>query len=140
MKYSVKSDWFLQIKSKVYTLLKARLKKKFSSKYKNLDFTMKDVNEIPVRLPMVHVHELTGLETGQDLQGDFVAAVMETIQISVYAKTQDECEEVLGEAVLQMKRLRFEISAMPVYMSDRNIVQGVARCRKLIGCNDELLR
>lgn len=133
-------DWFLQIKSKVYTIIKTRLTKKFKTKYKTLDFTMKDVLDIPARLPMVHIHELIGMESAQDLRSDFVSAVLETIQISVYSKTQDECEEILGEAALQMKRLRFEISAMPVYMSDRNIVQGIARFRKMIGCNDTLLK
>ena len=133
-------DWYLQIKSKVYTIIKTRLSKKFKSKYKTLDFTMKDVMDVPARMPMVHIHELIGMETAPDLQGDTVNAVLETIQISVYAKTQDECEDVLGEAALQMKRLRFEISAMPVYMSDRNIVQGVARFRKMIGSNDTLLK
>lgn len=132
--------WFTEIESKIFTHLKTKITKSLGRKYKELFFTTDDANAAPVKLPTVHINELTGIENAYDLRGDSVGAVLETIQISVYAKNKSECKEVLNATVLEMKRLRFEVPSMPVYISDQNIVQGIVRCRRMVGSEDALLK
>lgn len=132
-------EWFLQIESKIVTILKTRLKKRFEEKYPWITFTTQDVMELPTRFPVIYVHELSGMERGNDLEGDNVGAVMETIQIDIYAPTKGECKEVMNATVLEMKNLRFDIISLPIYLSGQNVSQGITRCRRMIGSEDEIL-
>ena len=126
--------WFSKIEPNVYTVFKKRMRKKFPGL--NITTDQAEVNER--KFPVVHLQELDQIETGNDLTNITVNAVIATFQVRVYSKSAAECKDVMTEAVLQMKKLAFNITAMPIYTSemDKTLYFSVSRFRRVIGSGD----
>ena len=131
-------NWFSQIQSKIYTQVTYMLKKK----YKNLNCTTSNENETPATFPTLYLHELAPLELGQDLTNESVNAIRCTIEIQVWASggvsAELDCRNILTDASLEMKRLNFNISAMPSIQTTNKIAWGVIRCTRVIGAADKI--
>lgn len=128
--------WWSEIGSRLFTIFKTRLQKQYSAKC-----TMNEKQIIERDFPVVYFHELEQVEMGNDLDNISVNAINETIQIQVYAKNADDCRNLTAESVSQMKRLRFNIPAMPIYSQseDGRIFLSVFRARRVIGGGDNLV-
>lgn len=126
--------WFSKIESRIFTILKNRMRNEFPS----LHFTTVSENVNASKFPMLYLHELEQVETGNDLTNTDVNAIICTIQIQVYAKNAADCKEIMTDAVLQMKRLMFNVPAMPIYSTanDKTIFLASARFRRVIGGGD----
>jgi len=132
----VDNTWFLQIQSKVFTQIQYMMKKK----YPKLNCTTKSENGLPASFPTLYLHELEPVERGQDLTNETVNAVLSTIEIVVWTDTtEDECRNMLAEAVNQMKKLQFNITGLPVVVTNDKLSRGVIRCRRLIGNGDKIV-
>ena len=128
-------DWFSKIQSKVFTQVEYMLKKKYS----DLKYTTRNENETPAEFPTLYLHELQPLEVGQDLTNETVNAIRCTIEIQVWVNTtEQDCRNILTDAALEMKRLHFNISAMPIVQTTDKIAWGVIRCTRLIGNGDDI--
>ncbi|MCU6748047.1 hypothetical protein OCV51_10355 [Faecalicatena acetigenes] len=127
------------LESQVYTRIKTQFPSKLKDKYKNIKFTTEDkVDSLP-RFPTVYVHEMAGMETGQDLQGDTINAVWSSFQIEVTTNTkQSEAKEVMDEVVKIMKKMRFQVISTPEFQSTDSTYRRVARFRRMIADNDIL--
>lgn len=129
------SEWFSQIQSKVFTQVQYMLKKK----YPKLKCTTKNENETPADFPTLYLHELQPLEVGQDLTNESVNAIRCTIEIQVWTNTtEQDCRNILESAVTEMKRFRFNISAMPIVQTKDKIAWGVIRATRIIGNSDDI--
>ncbi len=129
------AEWFSQIQSKVFTQVQYMLKKK----YPKLICTTTNESETPAKFPTLYLHELQPLEVGQDLQNESVNAIKCTIEIQVWTNTTEtDCRNILDSAILEMKRFRFNISAMPIVQMSDKIAWGVIRCTRVIGNGDSL--
>lgn len=129
------NDWYSRIQSKVFTQVQYMLKKEFPA----LKCTTKNENETPAEFPTLYLHELQPLELGQDLTNDTVNAIRCTIEIQVWTNTTEaDCRNILTSAVNEMKRLRFNISAMPIVKTTDKISWGTIRATRVIGKGDDI--
>ena len=94
---------------------------------------------MPAEFPTLFLHELAPVELGQDLTNETVNAILATIEIQVWTNTtEDDCRNIIADALNQMKLLKFNVPEMPlVEVSDR-ISWGVIRCKRTIGNGDEI--
>ena len=128
-------NWYTQIQSRVFTQIQYMLKKK----YANLTCTTVNESETPARFPTMYLHELQPLEIGQDLTNESVNAIRCTFEIQVWSNvSEEECRNIINSALNEMKRLRFNISAMPLIQSSNKIAWGVIRCTRVIGNSDDI--
>lgn len=129
--------WYEKLESNIYTLVSYRTKRELDGKTsKAIKFTNVGSSEANPYFPTCYMHELQPIESGQDVTGDSINAVVETMECVVYARDKAECRLILNEVVHQMKQLRFAVNAMPIISTDSNIHSGVARFRRLIGASD----
>lgn len=129
-------DWYLQIQSRVFTQIQYMMKKK----YPDLNCTTRNQNGLPAIFPTLFLHELTPVERGQDLTNETVNAVLSTIEIQVWTTTtENNCRQIIGEAVTQMKKLQYNIIGMPIVEEDDKVNWGVIRCRRMIGNGDKIV-
>lgn len=128
-------DWYSQIQSKVFTQVQYMLKKSYST----LNCTTKNESETPATFPTLYLHELQPLEIGQDVTNESVNAIRCTIEIQVWTNTtEQDCRKILNSAVTEMKRLRFNISALPMVQTSEKISMGVIRASRVIGKGDDI--
>lgn len=130
------NSWYLQVQSKVFTQVQYMMNKK----YPKLNCTTKNENGLPAKFPTLYLHELEPIERGMDLTNETVNAVLSTIEIQVWTNTtEDDCRKIMSEAVTQMKKLSFNIIALPEIQMNDKIAWGVMRCRRMIGNGDKIV-
>ncbi len=133
----VDERWYEKLESSIFTVINYRVKTALTGKVsKPIRFTTTGESDSVPYFPTCYIHELTPIEAGHTLDGSTINAVTETMEIIVYTRTRDECKLIMNEAVHQMKRLRFSITAMPIHTEDGKVFSGVCRFRRLIGADD----
>lgn len=131
-------NWFAQIESKVFTQVSYMLSEKEDAPYPNLKCTTVSQNTV-INFPTLYLHELQPVEGGNDLVNESVNAVLSTIEIQVWANTTEkECRDILTAAIVEMKKLGFNVTMFPNVQTDNKIAWGVARFRRMIGSCDLL--
>lgn len=127
------------LESQVDTRIKTQFSKKLKDRYQNLNFTTSDQSDTAPKFPTVYIHEMPGVETGTDLQGDAINAVWSSFQIEVTTNTKmNEAKEVMDEVVRIMKTMRFQVTSMPEFQNTDSVYRRVARFRRIIGADDVL--
>lgn len=90
--------------------------------------------------PTIYVHEMSGAEKGQTIDGQTINAVADTYQVDVIVNTQQsDAKKILAIVTSVFKRMRFEVISMPEFDSEEKIYRSTARFRRLIAANDRLL-
>ena len=126
---------FNEILSRVFTQVSYMMKKKYPA----LNCTTKGENVGTAQFPTLYMKELAAVEMGNDLDNTTVNAVMCTIEIQVFTKNDEaKCKDIMNDAVLEMKRFRFNVTAMPIVETNNYISSGVARFRRVVGNGDNL--
>lgn len=106
--------------------------------YPDLKCTTVSQNTV-VNFPTLYLHELQPVEAGNDLDNTTVNAVLSTIEIQVWSnESEKHCKDILTAAIVEMKRLRFNVTMFPNVTTDNKIAWGVARFRRMIGAGDSL--
>jgi hypothetical protein len=126
--------WFTQIEPRVFTVVKNRMRNGFP----NVGFTTDNMKVEESKFPMVLIQELEPVEMGRDLDNVTVNAVLSSFQIQVFSKTAAENKDIMSDAVLQMKKLRFNVTMFPIYTwnADKTIRLSSARFQRVIGGGD----
>lgn len=131
------ANWYTQLESRIFTLVGHRLRKALKdSVTSTIKCTTESSTEAEPYFPTWYLHELTPIETGQDLDNKSVNAVIETIEVIVYTRTKDDCRVIMDETVSQMKEIRFDVIAMPIITSESHVAIGMARFRRVVGSGD----
>lgn len=126
---------FSQILSRVFTQVSYQLKKKYSG----LNCTTKGENLGEAKFPTLYMRELQALEIGNDLENATINAIQCTIEIQVFTKNDEtKCKEIINAAVVEMKRFRFNVTAMPIVDTRDTVSTGIARFRRVVGSGDTL--
>ena len=126
---------FSQILSKVFTQVSYMLKKKYSG----LNCTTKGENLGEAKFPTLYMRELPAVEMGNDLDNTTINLIRCTIEIQVFTKDDEtKCKEIMNQAVAEMKRFRFNVTAMPIVETNDTISRGVARFSRVVGSGDTL--
>ena len=90
--------------------------------------------------PTIYVHEMSGAEKGQTIDGQTINAVAATYQVDVIVNTQQsDAKKILAIVASVFKRMRFELISMPEFDSEEKIYRSTARFRRIIAANDRLL-
>ena len=90
--------------------------------------------------PTIYVHEMSGTEKGQTIDGQTINAVTSTYQVDVIVNTQQsDAKKILAIVASVFKRMRFEVISMPEFDSEEKIYRSTARFSRLIAANDRLL-
>lgn len=130
--------WYEALESNIFTLVSHRIRKALTGKVsKTIKFTTEGQSDAVPYFPTCYIHELTPAESGNDLEGRTINAVIETIEVIVYADSKSDCKMITDEAVFQMKRLRFSVTAMPIITEDGRVSSGACRFRRVIGADDK---
>lgn len=131
--------WISNISPMVFTRVKVEVGKALGTKYPDLYFTTSDMTRADPKFPTVYVHEMPGAETGQDLEGSEINAVLSSFQIEVTdTPERNRVSEVMGEVVKCMKKMRFSVVSIPEFQNQKDTVRQVARFRRVIGQGDVL--
>ena len=128
--------WFASIEARVFNTVSHRLKKALNMSDKDIKCTTDGQSNATAVFPTFYLHELSPIETGQDLENKTINAVTETIETIVYTKNRQQCKKIINEVVVQMKALGFDVTMMPIITTDDNVYDGVARFRRIVGSGD----
>ena len=133
-------NWFARIESNVFTQVAYMLSEREDAPYPDMKCTTVSQNTITA-FPTLYLHELQPVEAGMDLENVTVNAVLSTIEIQVWANTSEkDCKDILTAAILEMKRMGFNVTMFPNVQTDSRIAWGVARFRRMVGAGDGLVR
>ena len=131
--------WISDISPMVFTRVKMEVGKALRPKYPDLFFTTSDRVEAEPKFPTVYIHEMPGSETGQDLEGTEINAIICSFQIEVTdTYLNNRATEVMSEVVKCMKKMRFSVASIPEFQNQKDTVRQVARFRRTIGQGDVL--
>lgn len=130
--------WYEELESNIFTLVSHRIRKALKDKVsKTIKFTTEAQSDSTPYFPTCYIHSLTPAETGNDLVGQTINAIISTMEVIVYSNDKGECTTIVNEAVFQMKRLGFSVTAMPILTEDGRVSNGVCRFRRVIGADDK---
>lgn len=134
----VDNSWVLDNESRIFTRIKGMTEKKLSKKFPSIYYTTADELTENVTKPFtVYLHELTGIEQGQDLCGTSINAVLSTFELKVSVNTKkSDCKAILIEIVNAFKQLYFDVVVLPEIQTDSEMFIGVGRFRRIIGQGD----
>lgn len=131
--------WFSEIEDKVLNFVRYELAKKSGAKYPGLNVTSTSKDDKPDKFPTLYIHELSPIETGNDLNNVTVNAVLSTFEIQIWTDTNEpECKEIMSDAINAMKKMRFSVTMFPNVMTTNNTPFAIARFRRMIGSGDQL--
>lgn len=127
------------LESIVFSRIKSDFSSKLKEKYKDLEFTTQEESKTKAKFPNIYVYLMPGTEVGQTLEGDCFIGGRFTFQIRVTNNNgQTTVQEITNEIVRLMKRMRFQISATPVYENDADTQWSVMRFGRII-CDGDIL-
>lgn len=132
-------DWFAQIESKVFTQVSYMLTEREDAPFPNMKCTTVSQNTV-VNFPTMYLHELQPVEAGNDLDNTTVNAVLSTMEVMVWSnESEKHCKDIMAAVILEMKKLRYNVTMFPVVQTDSKIAKGVARFRRMIGAGDSFI-
>ena len=106
---------FDMLESKIYTIIKTKVNKAMSIKYPTISFANEPSNTEPV-FPNVFFQQLQPVETGQDIEGSNINAILDTVQIQVTTNTSKaDAKSVAWACVDALKSIRYNVVGMPLY-------------------------
>lgn len=127
------------IQTRVFSRIKNKFPTSLKIKYPNASFTTSDrVQENP-QFPNIYVHERASTETGEDLEGLSINAIISSFQIDVTDnESMNNAREIMTYIVSTMKSMRFKVVSMPEFTNTPDIYRLSATFRRVIGNNDVL--
>lgn len=133
--------WINNIPSIVFTKMKLYtndiLTERYQSKYSGLNFTANTISKGEPKFPTVLFRKLQGQESGSDLDGEDVNAVISSIQIDVTTITSQTDAQNIADAVMEaMKKMRYRIVGDMFSDNDATKYRIVMRFNRLIGHDD----
>lgn len=132
--------WFSKLESKVFSQVEYMLATRTDAPFPNMKCTTVSQNEVTT-FPTLYLHELQPVEAGMDLTNETVNAVLSTIEIQVWTNTTElDCKNILAAAIVEMKRMGFNVTMFPSITTNSKIRWGVARFRRMVGAADDLVQ
>ena len=133
------NTWYSTLETRIFSRVKSETEPKLKTKYPTIFYTTSGSNKGTPVFPTVYIHELPGYEMGQDLVGEDINAVMETIQVEVITDTnQLDARKIMAEIVSSIKGMRFHVQTMPSFENGTTYFRQICRCRRIIGNGEEL--
>lgn len=136
----VSETWFSEIESTIYTILQYKLTYVDDAPFPDLNCTtssqsesLEGVNDFPT----LYVHMLPPTEIGNDLYNEDVAAIRATFELQVFSDiSESECRKIMNACILEMKKLRFNVSLFPDPQTSDKKYYAIARFTRVIASGD----
>lgn len=134
----VDNSWAFDLGTLIYTKVKTMAMEKLKTQYPSISFTSSDLNDNSANFPTVYIHEIGGIEQGQDLENNTINAVLETMQVDIYVNTkQNDAKRIMSVVASCFKELGFSIIAMPEFQNTSTVYRSTMRVRRMIGSGDK---
>lgn len=137
----ISENWFMQIESTIYTHLQYQLAGRNDAPFPNLNCTTSSQNESLEDVsdfPTIYIHMLPPLEIGNDLYNDTIAGLNVTFELQVFSdKSESQCRKIITAAILEMKKLRFNVSMFPDPQTENKKYYAIARFNRVVGAADQ---
>lgn len=131
------NDWIMEIENDVYMkiFIDFPYDKKVAYGLTTLaNFSTDNISDTPSTFPFVRIFLLPASEQGSDLKATTINAGLFTFQVDVFYNKGDKLEKyIMAEIVKIMKKMRFEVIAMPSFEMSGNVRRSTARFRRYIG-------
>lgn len=132
--------WYSEIESTIFTVLQYNLALKDSAPYPELNCTTSSQNESLENVadfPSLYVHLLPAVVIGNDLENSTINAVNATVELQVYSNVSEtQCVKIMNAAILEMKKLHFNVPMLPDPQTVDKKYFAIARFRRVIGAGD----
>ena len=132
--------WFSQIESTIYTVLQYDLVEKDSAPFPSLNCTTSSENESldgVSDFPALYIHMLPPQEVGNTLDNGDITAIRATFELQVFSnKSESECRMIMNACIMEMKKLRFNISMFPDPQTSNKKYYALARFTRIIAGGD----
>lgn len=130
-------DWVSELEPRIFTIVKSSLLDNgILTRYPTLQFVTPGKRYVPSDFPTIWLREIQGVEMGQDLDNTTINEVSENIQVDVISLERQISKRIMGEVVREFKKLRFEISSMPLSHEDDLKAYCFARFSRVIAMGD----
>ena len=131
--------WTDNIETTVFSRVKIEGTIALKKAFPNINYTAENASDDEPKFPSVYVQELPSSEVGQDLEGTAINGILSSFQVDVSDNdNKQNCKKVMGKVIESMKKVRFEVTSMPIYRKENNVWIATARFRRAIGFNDIL--
>lgn len=132
--------WTSDIGTTVFTRIKNKATSRLQETYPSITFTTSSSSSSEPKFPTVYIKRMQGAESGKDLEGTNVNAIVSTFQIEVTTNTGDTDAQKVADVVCEiMKSMRYEILGEPFADNTTNdISRNVARYQRVVGYGDVL--
>ena len=126
-------NWYAEIESKVFTIVKTRMLKKYKSKYPNMDFTTDIENNTPKVFPTVYIRQISQSETAQEFSLKHINIVDTSFEVQIITNTsKEDCRKISAYAIEEMKALALSQDQQSPAMVDGDLFRCVTRFSGLI--------
>ena len=139
------NDWTFDVESKIYTIVKTRLTKSWSSTYPKLLITQEQKLNNEVQLPSIFIKMLDSPEIGSDLDNLTVNAMLVTFEVKITIAKDGTNNGLTGLRKLSasvldnFKQLRFNtVTRGEITRETSDTYTLIARFRRVIGGNEEI--
>lgn len=134
------NQWAFDLGTTIFSIVKSKTLAELKSKYPDIFVTDKGKTNGKAVFPTVYIQELSGSERGTDLDGSYINAVLETIQVDVTTNTSKaDVSKVMSVVASIFKEMRFTIQTMPNFEYNGETYRKTARFQRIIGANDRLI-
>lgn len=130
-------SWASELEARIFTIVKSSLiDNGIMERYPTLRFVSPGKQYIPSDFPTVWIREIQSIEVGKDLDGTSINAVSENIQVDVISRERQISRNIMNEVVVEFKKLRFNMSFLPISTEDALKSYCFARFNRTIGMSD----
>lgn len=130
-------SWASELEARIFTIVKSSLiDNGIMERYPTLRFVSPGKQYIPSDFPTVWIREIQSIEVGKDLDGTSINAVSENIQVDVISRERQISRNIMNEVVAEFKKLRFNMSFLPISTEDDLKSYCFARFNRTIGMSD----
>ena len=135
------SNWAYDAETKVFSKAKAYITSQLKTKYPKLNITQDGSIHEDAMLPSVLIHTIVSSETGQDLVGQTINAIMYEVQVDVivsHAQGLSVAKDVTGVVVDAFKRMSFSATMPTLDFEGNDTYRTVSRYNRIIAQGDIL--
>lgn len=126
-------SWYAEIESKVFTIVKTRMLKKYKSKYPKMDFTTDIENNTPKAFPTIYIRQIDATETAKEFSLSHINMIKASFEVQVTTNTsKEDCRKISFYAVEEMKALALSLDQQSPPLVDGDLFRCVTRYSGLI--------
>ena len=128
--------WFAEIESRVFTIVKTRMMKKYKERYPTMDFVSVGESRKPTKSPTIYIHEIASPEMANDLENNVINMVRSSFECEVYGTNREVVFNVSALIRNEMKAIGFSIIQQTPPFKDDSWWCNVMRFNRPVGSGD----